>query len=162
MVVLGATVVTQNAVERDIRMAPGDRQSVAGYEFELMEIDRVSGPNFVADQARFSVWQGDRKIGELTPQKRRYTASGQVMTEADIDAGFFRDLFVAMGEPVGDSAWAIRLQYKPLIRWIWLGALLIGFGALTTAFDRRYRARVARNLVTEQAAELEVAAASHG
>ena len=162
MVVLGATVVTQNAVERDIRMAPGDRQSVAGYEFELIEIDRVSGPNFLADQARFAVWQGDRKIVELTPQKRRYTASGQVMTEADIDAGFFRDLFVAMGEPVGDSAWAIRLQYKPLIRWIWLGALLIGFGALTTAFDRRYRARVAPDLVAEQAAELKVAAASNG
>ena len=67
------------------------------------------------------------------------------MTEAAIDSGVFRDLFIAMGEPVGEAAWAIRLQYKPMIRWIWFGALMIGFGAITTAFDRRYRLREQRS-----------------
>ncbi len=153
MVLVGATVVSQMSVERDLRMVPGESQIVAGYRFELLGIDRVLGPNFSADQARFAVWQGDKKIGELTPQKRRYTASGQLMTEAAIDAGFFRDLFVAMGEPIGEQAWAIRLQYKPLIRWIWLGALLIGLGAFTTVFDRRYRARVSSREVDSRSAE---------
>ena len=101
----------------------------------------------------FSVWRGGKQIAELRPEKRRYVASGQVMTEAAIDPGVFRDLFVAMGEPVGDSAWAIRLQYKPMIRWIWSGALIIGVGGLTTALDRRYRARVAREAVVTGGAQ---------
>ena len=141
--VLGATVVTQFSVERDLRMAPGDSEEVSGYRFEMLSIGRYDGPNFTADQAVFSVWQGDTKIADMTPQKRRYLASGQIMTEAAIDAGFTRDLFIAMGEAVGEDAWAIRLQYKPMIRWIWGGALLMGFGALVTAFDRRYRAKIA-------------------
>ena len=79
-------------------------------------------------------------MAELLAEKRRYLASGSVMTEAAIDAGVFRDLYVAMGEPVGtDGAWAIRLHYKPMVRWIWLGALAMGIGGLVTALDRRYR-----------------------
>ena len=121
-------------------MIPGDSQTVAGYEFRFRGVDPVAGPNFDADQATFDVYRKGELLTTLTPQKRRYRASGQVMTEASIDPGLFRDLFVAMGEPVGDQAWAIRLQYKPMIRWIWFGALLIGLGGLTTALDRRYRA----------------------
>ena len=78
-------------------------------------------------------------------EKRRYLASGSVMTEAAIDAGLFRDLYVAMGEPVGsEGAWAIRLHYKPMVRWMWLGALAMGIGGFTTVFDRRYRREVSR------------------
>ena len=139
--VIGATVVSQHNVERDIRMEVGESVEVAGYRFEFLGVSKVQGPNYLADQAQFKVWQGDQLIAELQPDKRRYLASGQVMTEAAIDPGLFRDLFVAMGEPVGADAWAIRLQYKPLIRWIWGGAILMGFGGLLTAFDRRYRAR---------------------
>jgi len=107
-------------------------------------VRRVAGPNYDADQADFRVFKDNNLVAELSPQKRRYRASGQVMTEAAIDPGVFRDLFIAMGEPVGEAAWAIRLQYKPMIRWIWFGALMIGFGAITTAFDRRYRLRERR------------------
>ncbi|MEM8662340.1 MAG: cytochrome c-type biogenesis CcmF C-terminal domain-containing protein, partial [Pseudomonadota bacterium] len=87
-------------------------------------------------------------IVSLAPQKRRYLASGQIMTEADIDAGLMRDLFVAMGEPVGDDgAWAIRLHYKPMVRWMWLGALMMAVGAFATVMDKRYRqARVSRTV----------------
>ena len=140
LMITGVTVVSQHSVEKDLRMAPGDSQFVAGYEFRFRSVDQVAGPNFDADQATFEVLIDDALITTLTPQKRRYRASGQIMTEASIDPGVFRDLFVAMGEPVGEGAWAIRLQYKPMIRWIWFGALLIGLGGLGTAFDRRYRA----------------------
>jgi cytochrome c-type biogenesis protein CcmF len=79
-------------------------------------------------------------VAELRAEKRRYLASGSLMTEAAIDAGLFRDLYVAMGEPVGrEGAWAIRLHYKPMVRWMWLGALMMGAGGLVTVLDRRYR-----------------------
>ena len=77
----------------------------------------------------------------LVPEKRRYFASGQIMTEAAIDAGLWRDLYIALGEPIGEQAWAVRLQCKPMVRWLWLGALMIGLGALVTALDRRYRSQ---------------------
>jgi cytochrome c-type biogenesis protein CcmF len=140
MTVMGAVVVTQHSIERDVRMQVGDSQTLAGYRFELTAIVDADGPNYRADSAVFSVWQGDQQLGELRPEKRRYLANNQVMTEAAIDAGFLRDLYVAMGEPLDDGAWAIRLQYKPMIRWLWLGAILIGFGGMVTAVDRRYRA----------------------
>lgn len=149
LAVIGATVVSQHAIERDIRMIPGESQLVAGYRFEFVEVGPNNGPNYTADQAYFKVWSDSELVAELRPQKRRYLASGQVMTEAAIDAGLGRDLFVAMGEPVGTDAWAIRLQYKPLIRWIWGGAILIGFGGLVTVADKRYRARVQRRVGAE-------------
>jgi len=142
--IIGVTVVSQHNVEKDLRMLPGDIEEVAGYRFEFVAVSRVAGPNYDADQADFRVFKDNNLVAELSPQKRRYRASGQIMTEAAIDSGVFRDLFIAMGEPVGEAAWAIRLQYKPMIRWIWFGALMIGFGAITTAFDRRYRLRERR------------------
>ncbi len=138
---IGVTVVSQLSIEKDLKLSVGDSHEVAGYRFEFIDLGRYDGPNFQADQAVFRVWQDDAIITELRPQKRRYLASGQIMTEAAIDPGVFRDLFVAMGDRVGDSAWAIRLQYKPFIRWIWGGAILMGFGGLLTAVDRRYRVR---------------------
>ncbi|MEH6570612.1 MAG: heme lyase CcmF/NrfE family subunit [Halioglobus sp.] len=141
MAVVGVIVTSQYHVERDLKMSPGDVESVAGYNFRLIEIAPVKGPNYVADEARFEVHNDQGYlIATLAPQKRRYMATGSVMTEAAIDAGLFRDLYVAMGEPVGSGgAWAIRLHYKPFIRWIWLGALFMGFGGVLTVLDKRYR-----------------------
>jgi cytochrome c-type biogenesis protein CcmF len=145
---IGVTLTSQYAVERDIKMAPGDSYEVAGYHFDFRDIGRVRGPNFVADEAQFvvSLSAGGQPIARLNPQKRRYLASGQVMTEAAIDAGLWRDLFVAMGEPLEDGAWAIRLHYKPFVRWIWGGAIMMAMGGLLTLADRRYR--VARSKAT--------------
>src|SRR6056297_2723085 len=138
--VVGVVATTQYTVERDLKMQPGAEQVLAGYTFRFDEMARVRGPNYVADEARFSVFEGDRLVAQLAPQKRRYLASGSIMTEAAIDAGLFRDLYVAMGEPVGDGGgWAIRLHYKPMIRWIWLGAIFMAVGAFATVADRRYR-----------------------
>ena len=140
MMVVGVVATTQYTEERDIKMQPGDVQVLAGYTFRFEDLAQVRGANFVADEARFTVLEDGGLIASLAPQKRRYLASGSVMTEAAIDAGLFRDLFIAMGEPVGDGGgWAIRLHYKPMIRWIWLGAIFIALGGFTTVADRRYR-----------------------
>jgi cytochrome c-type biogenesis protein CcmF len=144
-VVLGAVVVTQLNEERDLRMAVGDAEALGGYRFELIEIGQRPGPNYSADYAVFEVTEAGQPIARLTPEKRRYFASGQIMTEAAIDASVWRDLYIALGEPIGEDAWAVRLQYKPMVRWLWLGALMIGLGALVTVFDRRYRAQVTRS-----------------
>jgi cytochrome c-type biogenesis protein CcmF len=138
--VIGVVATSQYAVEHDLKMSTGDTQELAGYEFRFIEVAQVRGANFVAEEARVDVSRNGELVASLHPQKRRYLASGSVMTEAAIDAGLFRDLYVAMGEPVGDSgAWAMRLHYKPLVRWMWLGAILMALGAFTAALDKRYR-----------------------
>ena len=143
-VVLGAVVVTQQNVERDLRMAVGDQQELGGYRFEMLSVGQQAGPNYLADQAVFAVTRDGQPVATLIPEKRRYFASGQIMTEAAIDASIWRDLYIALGKPIGEDAWAVRLQYKPMVRWLWLGALMIGLGALLTVADRRYRTQVQR------------------
>ena len=140
-VVLGAVVVSQHSEEQDLRMAPGESAELGGYRFEMTRVSQQPGPNYVADQAVFLVTHGGELIATLTPEKRRYLASNQVMTEAAIDAGLLRDLYIALGEPIGEQAWAVRLQFKPMVRWLWIGALFIGIGALVTVLDRRYRSQ---------------------
>ena len=144
LTIIGATFVTQFSAERDLRMEVGDSVTLNGYVFTLDELTVVEGPNYAADRGIFSVSVEGRLFTTLMPEKRRYVASGQIMTEAAIDAGVTRDLYIALGEPLGDGAWSVRVQHKPLIRWIWFGALMIGLGGLTTSVDRRYR-RVRRS-----------------
>lgn len=152
-VVLGAVVVTQESEEHDLRMALGDSELLGAYRFELQSLGQQAGPNYLADQAVFEVSRNGEPIAILVPEKRRYFASGQIMTEAAIDASLWRDLYIALGEPIGDNAWAVRLQYKPMVRWLWLGSLMIGFGALVTVFDRRYRSQAVRNPVPQTGAK---------
>jgi cytochrome c-type biogenesis protein CcmF len=138
--VTGVVATSQYSLERDLKMSPGDTEVLAGYEFRFDELTPVRGPNFVADQAHISVTRDGEWVASLAPQKRRYLASGSMMTEAAIDPGLFRDLYVAMGEPIGEEgAWAIRLHYKPMLSWMWLGAILMGLGGFITTLDRRYR-----------------------
>jgi cytochrome c-type biogenesis protein CcmF len=138
--VIGIVATSQYSVEHDLKMQPGDVEVVAGYQFRFDELAAVRGPNFMADEARFTVTRDGAHVASLAPQKRRYLASGQVMTEAALDPGFLRDLYVAMGEPIGEEgAWAIRLHYKPMVRWMWLGAILMAVGGFTTVLDKRYR-----------------------
>jgi len=146
--VIGIVATSQYSIEHDLKMSPGDARELAGYDFRFVEVAQVKGPNFIADEARFDVTRNGEAVAVMRPQKRRYLASGQVMTEAAIDAGLFRDLYVAMGEPVGEGgAWAMRLHYKPLVRWMWLGAILMAVGGITAALDKRYRG--ARDSVRE-------------
>jgi|AntAceMinimDraft_5_1070358.scaffolds.fasta_scaffold00408_11 cytochrome c-type biogenesis protein CcmF len=154
--VIGVVATSQYSIEHDLKMEPGDSRELAGYTFRFLDVGQVRGPNFIADEARFEVMQNGVQVALLNPQKRRYLASGSVMTEAAIDDGMFRDLFVAMGEPVGDNgAWAIRLHYKPMVRWMWLGAIMMAVGAFTATLDKRYRRE-------RQTADERIGAAAHG
>ncbi len=112
-VVLGATVVSQYSVETDLKMAVGDKADVAGYTFEFVALERNDGPNYRADQATIDVWVEGKRLTTLEPQKRQYLASRQIMTEAAIDAGVFRDLFVAMGEPIGEELGLFGCSINP-------------------------------------------------
>jgi len=141
MTMAGATVVSNYGIERDVRMSPGDVATVGDYEFVFTDIGTRQGPNFTAQYAGFDIRLNGEKIAELHPEKRQYRVGMSVMTEADIDAGLFRDIFVAIGEQLSDDAWAIRLQYKPLVRWLWLGALVMAVGGFLAIADRRYRIR---------------------
>ena len=139
MALVGVAVTVYFSEEKDVRLEAGQSVTLSGYEFTLVQMNQVKGPNYVADQGQIRVRRDGETVVTLFPEKRLYDASGQVMTEADMDDGFFRDLYVALGEPVGSDAWAVRVHYKPFVRWIWFGGMLIAFGGFITVLDRRYR-----------------------
>ena len=137
--ILGATVVSAYTIEADRSAAAGDRLDVGGYEFVFRGIRPVEGPNYSAQEAEFELRQDGRLISVLTPQKRIYRVQTSPMTEAAIDAGWDRDIFVALGDDLGNGYWSMRLQYRPLIGFIWLGALIMALGGALAASDRRYQ-----------------------
>jgi cytochrome c-type biogenesis protein CcmF len=137
--VLGVGLSSIYDVQKDVRMEPGDRAVVSGYEFEFLGIEQVQGPNYTAYQGQIKVQSESNFSTLMTPEKRSYSAGGQVMTEAAIDASLSRDLYVSLAEPLAGQAWAIRLQVKPFVRCIWLGGLMIALGGLLAALDKRYR-----------------------
>ncbi|MGH8249963.1 MAG: heme lyase CcmF/NrfE family subunit [Steroidobacteraceae bacterium] len=139
---LGITGVQSFKVERDVALAVGDAASIAGYDFRLAALRDVRGPNFIAVEADIVVSRDGHAVTVLQPQKRLYNSGGNPMTEAGIEVGAARDLFAALGDNLGEGRWSLRLQYKPLIRYVWLGALLVAFGGGIAALDRRYRRRV--------------------
>ena len=136
---LGITGVQSFKIEQDVALAVGEAASVGGYDFRLMSLKDVQGPNFIAVEGEVAVSRDGRPVATLHPQKRLYNSGGNPMTEAGIEVSAARDLFAALGEDLGQGRWSLRLQYKPLIRYIWLGALLIALGAGIAALDRRYR-----------------------
>jgi len=144
--IIGVTLTSLYTQEKDLRMAPGDTYSVADYEFTFHGVRDFNVDNYVATRGGFTVRSesGDFKV-DLFPEKRIYPVQTMPMTEAAIDAGLARDLFIALGEPLDkEGAWAVRIYYKPFIRWIWLGAIIMAIGGLFAASDRRYR-RLARS-----------------
>jgi cytochrome c-type biogenesis protein CcmF len=141
VVAIGITLVSVYSEERDIRMEPNDTIELAGYTFQFKGTTMVHGDNYSADQGRIVVTRDGNLITELHPEKRRYTVKKSMMTEADIDPNLWRDLYVALGEPLDSQgqAWAVRIHYKPFVRWLWLGGLLMTLGGLLTVADKRYR-----------------------
>jgi cytochrome c-type biogenesis protein CcmF len=141
--VVGVTLVKGYESAEDFRLRPGETAALAGYRFLLEEVSSVKGPNYVAARAHVSVTRGDRQITSLFPERRQYVVQDQVMTEAAIDPGLTRDLYVSLGDPVSDSrgsgAWLLRIQHKPFVDWIWGGCLIMALGGLLAASDRRYR-----------------------
>jgi len=139
MFTLGVTIVSGFTVETDQSIRVGETLDVAGYQFKLTDLQNVQGPNYQALEGEIEIRRNGEFIAELRPQKRTYLVQQSPMTEAGIDAGWNRDLFVALGDPLGNEAWSVRVQYKPLIRFIWLGAFIMALGGLVAASDRRYR-----------------------
>ncbi|MEZ5439589.1 MAG: heme lyase CcmF/NrfE family subunit [Lysobacteraceae bacterium] len=146
--VAGVLLVESLGVERDVALAPGASSEINGYRFEFQGVERVQGPNYRADRGDLRVFDGDREIARLHPEKRAYASGGQIMTEAAIDPALHRDLYVALGERLdarGDGAtvetnsWSLRVYVKPFVRLIWLGGLLMMVGGFVAAADRRFR-----------------------
>jgi len=135
----GALLVEALNVQREVALAPGQSLVVGSYEVRFEGVDHQQGPNYVADRGHLRVLQHDRELALLHPEKRLYASGGQVMTEAGIHARLNGDVYVALGESLGNNAWAVRVHIKPFVRWIWLGALLMALGGFVTAADRRFR-----------------------
>jgi cytochrome c-type biogenesis protein CcmF len=150
---IGATLTNAISSEKHLRMEAGDSFEMAGYNFVFEGTRGVKGPNYVADEGEFIVYRSGERVTSLYPQKRRYVKSDQVMTEAALDPGLTRDLYVSLGDPLDDQgrAWAIRIYHKPFIRFIWLGALMMMAGGFLAASDRRYRRRAASRANDETA-----------
>ena len=142
--VIGVTLVKSYETERDLRMAPGDTVMLGGYSFRFEGVRDVRGPNYTAARGAITLLRDGKTIARLAPEKRVYLVQRNPMTEAAIDAGISRDVYVALGDSVGGEAWTVRVHIKPFIRWIWLGCLLMAFGGLLAASDRRYRIAMRR------------------
>ncbi|MBT8070926.1 MAG: heme lyase CcmF/NrfE family subunit [Gammaproteobacteria bacterium] len=141
---IGASLTGTISEEKHLRMEAGDRYEMSSYTFEFLGTRVVQGPNYVADEGEFVLTKNNREVTRLYPQKRQYSQGGNTMTEAAIDPGLMRDLYVSLGEPLDNMkmAWAVRVYHKPFIRWVWLGSLFMAAGGLLAAGNKRYRRKV--------------------
>ena len=140
--IIGVTLVTGYQTEKDVRMDVGDTVTVGGYSFRFNGATQVDGPNYRAARGIIEVSRNGQVVQTMYPEKRIYTASRQTLTEAAIDTGLFRDLYVSLGEPVSGGAWSVRVYHKPFVDWIWGGGALMALGGLLAVTDRRYRVAV--------------------
>ena len=143
--VIGVTMVKGYETERDVRMNVGDTLKIASYTFRFDGTSDVQGPNYLATRGFITVMENGQKMLMLHPEKRKYNASGMVMTIASIDPGLTRDLYVSLGEQIDNNAWSVRVYYKPFVDWIWAGCLIMAIGGIFAVADRRYRIAVRKS-----------------
>jgi len=139
VLIVGVTMVKGFEVEQDLRMNVGDTATIGGYTFRFEGVQNLRGPNYEAARGTFRVTKDGGDVTVMYPEKRFYMVQNQTMTEAAIDTGFVRDLYVSLGEPLEAGAWSVRLYHKPFIDWIWGGCLIMAFGGIMAISDRRYR-----------------------
>ena len=156
VLVVGVTGVKSFEVERDVRMGLGDEVTIAPYTFRLVDMKNVQGPNYRAVRAEVHVLRNGQPLEVLSPEKRNYFSTAMPMTEAAIDSGFMRDLYVSLGDRLEGERpeWSMRVYYKPFVPWLWGGVLLMVFGGVAAALDRRYR----KTQVADELAEASAAA----
>jgi len=142
--IIGVTLVNGYETEKDVRMEIGSKVTVGGYTFQFNGTRNDVGPNYKAVIGDIAVIKDEQFVRNMYPEKRTYNASGMAMTEAAIDTGFLRDLYVALGEPLTNGAWVVRVYHKPFVDWIWLGCLLMAIGGITSITDRRYRLKITK------------------
>jgi cytochrome c-type biogenesis protein CcmF len=140
--VIGVTMVGAYQEEKDVRMFAGDTVSVGGYQIQLVDVSKVPGPNYEALRGTFLLMKNGDTQATLLPEKRSYYSSTMPMTEAAINAGLTRDIYVSLGEELNDRSWAVRVYYKPFVDWIWGGCLLMALGGILAMMDKRYRMKL--------------------
>jgi len=140
----GVSMVRTYEVEEDLTMAIGSSAVVGGYEFRLGDVHELRGPNYVAKEADMPVLRGGSQVTLMHPQKRIYLIQRTPTTEAAIQPGITRDLYVSLGEEVSPNTWTLRVHVKPFVDWIWGGCLLMALGGIVAVSDRRYRQRARR------------------
>jgi cytochrome c-type biogenesis protein CcmF len=133
-------------------MHPGEVATVGGYTLRFDGVRDREGPNYSAARGTLQLLRDGKPVRTLHPEKRVYHAQNQPMTESAIDSGLTRDLYVALGEPLPDGAWSVRLHYKPLVVWIWLGCIVMALGGLLATLDRRYRVTAPQRTAPERRA----------
>ena len=156
--IVGVTVVSGFQSENDVRMEIGDTAKVAGYEMRLDKVEEIRGPNYVASRAALSVTRDGALVSILTPERRVYNVSRSPMTEVAIDRGLTRDVYIALGDPVGAGAWSVRLHHKPFVNWIWIGCVLMALGGVLAVLDRRYRQLASSRSLAEPATRMTASA----
>jgi len=148
--IVGVTLVKGFEIEKDVRMMPGSSVSIGGYAIRLDRFEDIEGPNYSGVRGVMTVLKDGRQTDVMYPEKRLYNAQQMPMTEAAIDTGFTRDLYVSLGEAVEGGAWVVRVYHKPFVDWIWGGAFLMALGGILAISDQRYRwARVAQRKAGE-------------
>jgi len=152
--VIGIAFSQNYSVERDVRMKAGDTVDIHDYHFIFRDVRDITGPNYTGGEANIDVEQNGKKITTLHAEKRFYSVARSMMTEAAIDGNLARDLYAALGEEMDDGSWAVRLYYKPFVRWIWLGGIFMAVGGVLCILDPRYR--MSKKLKKQGKAEAEV------
>ena len=136
--ILGATIVENNKVEKEIVVKIGETIEIKNYAFKFKSISEYDGPNYLGVKAKFLVYENNNLITELYPEKRIYASNNNMpMTEAGIDPGLSRDLYITLGSLINDDVWSVRIYHKPFIRLIWLGALMMVFGGVLSVLSKR-------------------------
>jgi len=141
--VVGVTLVKGYDSEQDANLKPGESVTLGSHQFRLDGVKMVDGPNYRAARAQVTVTRGGKTVAVMHPERRIYRVQEQTMTEAAIDTGLTRDLYVSLGDPLEGGAWLVKVQHKPFIDWIWGGCLIMALGGLLAASDRRYRLAMA-------------------
>ncbi len=141
---VGALLVEGLNQQREVALKPGESVALGRDAFRFEGVQRLQGPNYIADRGTVQMLRDDVPVAILHPEKRSYASGGQVMTEAAIEPGLLGDRYVALGESLGGDAWAVRVHTKPFVRWIWLGALLMALGGFVAATDKRFRREAVR------------------
>ncbi len=149
--IFGVTMVKTGEVERDVKMGVGDTTEIRGNTFTFRGVRDMPGPNYRAVQGQIDITQDGKPLTTLRPEKRFYPSTQSTMTEASIDSGFTRDLYVSLGEPVAGGAWIVRVYYKPFVDWIWGGCFVMALGGLIAATDRRYRSKARQSAMAHGA-----------
>ncbi|WP_367605623.1 heme lyase CcmF/NrfE family subunit [Legionella sp. W05-934-2] len=137
MVIVGVSISTGYGITRDVSMKPGQQLTIGGYTIQFESENTLQGPNYGGTIAQFHVEKGNYH-SVVYPEKRIYHVGKMAMTDAAIDVTPFRDIYIALGEPLDDNSWSVRLYYKPLVRWIWAGGFVILLGGLTALLNPRY------------------------